>query len=177
MDINATTLGIFLTATGLIALALQIRDTRRLAQAQFVSNLENDLTAHYKTYSKILPGEPWSNDGAGPATKSELAEIIPYLSFFAKLKFLLDLGAVDLRIINRMFSFRFFLVVHNEHVQREIIFSTIYYPYWAEVIALHAQWLEYRKERGLPIPFEATNLAVRYPKECRDVLSAWEEQS
>jgi hypothetical protein len=177
MEIDATTIGVFLTAGGLIAVAFQIRDTRRLAKAQFVSNLENDLTSHYSTYGKLLPGETWSNNCTGPRTKGELAEIIPYLSFFAKLKFLLDLGAVDLALINRMFSFRFFLAVHNEHVQHQIIFSDLYYPYWAEIIVLHSQWLVYRRENRLAIPFEEANPAVRYSEKYQEILNDWKASS
>ena len=69
------------------------------------------------------------------------------------------------------------LAVHNEHVQRQIIFSELYYPYWAEIIVLHAQWLAYRKEKRLPIPFEGTNLATSFPKEYQDVLNNWKELS
>jgi hypothetical protein len=169
----AAIVGFLLTVAGLLAIAQQIRDTRRLTKAQFVSNLENDLSTHYLTYTKLLPGEIWSNAGVGPQKSEEVATIVLYLSFFAKLKFLLDLGVLDLSLINRMFSFRFFLVVHNKHVQGRILYSDLYERYWSEIFALHAQWAEYRRARKFPIPFMEASLELHDPIRYRSTLQAW----
>lgn len=173
----AAIVGVFLTAGSLMAIALQIRDSRRLAKAQFVSNLESDLAGHYRTYSKLLPGEPWSSLCKGPETSNETSDIIAYLGFFAKIKFLLDLGALDLNLVNRMFTFRFYLAAHNRHVQEKILYSSLYCQYWAEIFSLHSQWSSFRVSKGLPIPFEDESLDKVDPGKYKKIVDGWRAQS
>src|SRR5438105_310456 len=84
----AGSLGVVVTAGGLIFVALQIRDARKAVQAQFINELSVEAASMYDTYTKLLPGESWSSTGDGPKSREELAKIIAYLGFFAKVKFL-----------------------------------------------------------------------------------------
>lgn len=149
----ASIVGLFFAGTSVYYLARQVRESRRAVRAQFISGLENEFAALYDTYSKLLPDGEWFSTGIGPQGYSEIARLAFYLSFFAKLDYLIGLGAIDLQTVNRLFAFRFFLAVHNRHVQEQILYSGLFANYWADIFDLHRKWLQYRREEGLGIPF------------------------
>lgn len=59
-----------------------------------------------------------------------------------------------------MFVFRFFLAVHNCHVQEQILYSPLYENYWSQIFELHHSWSEFRRSKNLKIPFSETSLEL-----------------
>lgn len=114
----------------------------------------------YDTYARLLPGEGWSSASVGPQNRDELSQIIRYVGFFAKIKLLIDIDAIDIQTIDRMFVFRFFLAVHNRHVQEQILYSPLYEGYWSQIFELHHRWSEFRRSRNLKIPFSESSLEL-----------------
>jgi hypothetical protein len=154
----STTLGVVVTAGGLIFVAFQIRDARKAVQSQFINELSVEAASMYDTYTKLLPGESWSSSGSGPQTRDDLAKIIAYLGFFAKIKFLIEKKAIDIKTVDRMFAFRFFLVVHNRHVQEKILYADLYEDYWAGIFALHYIWVNFRTSQNSNIAWSESSL-------------------
>lgn len=155
----STGLGVVVTAGGLIFVAFQIRDARKAVQSQFINELSVEAASMYDTYTKLLPGESWSSSGSGPQTRDELAKIIAYLGFFAKIKILLEKRAIDIKTVDRMFAFRFFLVVHNRHAQEKILYADLYREeYWAGIFALHYIWVDFKKSQNSKIPWSENSL-------------------
>lgn len=154
------------TILGVWLVVHQIKDGRRAMKTQFISKLETEIASLNDIYAKLLPGETWSSPEIGPKGREEISKIVPYLGFFAKIKFLIDEKAIDLATIDGMFAFRFFLVVNNRHVQQWILFSDVYEDYWSEIFALHSKWIQHRRKHNLKIPFEETSIelydSVRY---------------
>lgn len=158
--------GVIVTAGGLYFVARQIRVARESVKAQFINELSMEAANMYDTYTKLLPGEAWSSAGAGPQSLTERAQLIAFLGFFAKIKFLIEIEAIDLKTVDRMFAFRFFLIAHNRHVQEQILYADLYEDYWAGIFGLHYEWTKFRTEQNLTIPWSESNLEsfdqVRY---------------
>lgn len=159
-------ISVFLAYKSVRYLADQVDIARVAAKGQFISNLEQEIVSQYNTYANLLPSGTWSlkesgtwaSTGVGPQTSVEVSQIIAYLGFFAKIKFLIDTKAIDFPTIDRMFAFRFFLVVHNRHVQERILYSNQYGDYWSAIFVLHQEWTEHRQKQGCDIPWAENSL-------------------
>ncbi len=144
-----------LTIAAIVFAALQIGHARDSLKAHLINNLESEFKDYYKTYHKLLPGRAWSNDKEGPSTDEERVEIEAYLEFFEKIKLLIDGGSIDIRTIDKMFAFRFFLMVNNSHAHKVIYEDA---PYFLPLFALHKEWYEYRTQRNREVLLEVTSL-------------------
>ncbi len=142
--------------------ALQIRHTKNSLKAQLINNLESEFKDLYGTYHKLLPGRIWSNDHKGPETDEELNLIELYLEFFEKIKLLIDEKAIDIGTIDKMFAFRFFLIINNIHAQNKVIYRDA--PYFLALFALHEEWSKYRKLKDREILLEETGLKKAKPQ-------------
>jgi hypothetical protein len=172
----AGTVSVFVTGVGLWFVARQIKDGRRAIKAQFISGLENEVMGLYEVYTKLLPDGVWASSQVGPRSREEVSKIVPYLGFFAKIKFLIDLDAIDLPTVNRMFVFRFFLAVNNRHVQEKILYADLYEDYWSEIFALYHDWTRLRRRYNLKIPFEDTSLESYDPERYRLLIDKIENK-
>lgn len=145
------------TAVGLFLVVLQIRGARRIAAADFLFRLQNEFSDHLEaTYQKVLSGGPWAIDKTGPSNPAEVAEMENYLDFFETLQVLRVQGQLPLETIDRMFAFRFFVMVNNPHAHRVIELNK---PYWDLLYRLYTDWVEFRKKRKKVIPQEEYYLA------------------
>ena len=145
-----------LTIAAIVYAALQIRHAKDSLKAQLINSLESEFKDYYKTYHKLLPGRAWSNDKEGPSTDEELNEIEAYLEFFEKIKLLIDGGSIDISTIDKMFAFRFFLMINNSHAQNKVIYRDA--PYFLSLFALHKEWYEYRTQKDRESLLEVTSL-------------------
>jgi hypothetical protein len=154
----AAVVGALVTAGGLYFVARQIKVGRESIRAQFINELSKEAASMYDTYTKLLPGEAWSSAEAGPQSLEERAKLIAYLGFFAKIKYLIEIKAIDLKTVDRMFAFRFFLIAHNRHVQEQILYSTLYEGFWAGIFGLHYEWTKFRIAQNEKIPWSENSL-------------------
>jgi len=146
----ATLSGVIVTGSGLLFIARQIADSRRFIKAQFINGLDNEILSHHITYSKLFLGEVPKDE--------ELLKFADCLAFFEKIKLLIDNNTIDFKTIDVMFAFRFFLVVHNRHIQDKILYSEKFKGHFLAIFALHKDWVEYRTSRKLKIPYENSSL-------------------
>lgn len=138
------------SAFGLLFLAIQTRNQTRLARAQFVNclsesadlniDLEVELEAGCRLYDAVLE-----------ISKRDHQNMVKFLSFFDKLSQLLRLQVITLAIVDPLFSYRFFILVHNPNVQKFELLGAETHAFWTAVFRLHKIWYAYRVRHGLPI--------------------------
>lgn len=150
----ATISGSIVASVTLLFIAVQMRDRRRFTQAELINTLEAEFRGLYHVYEKLLPTGEWSNSNGGPNSMEDLCEIESYVQFFERMEFVLELGALDLRNLDRLYAHRFFLVMHNVHVQGKLLYRDE--PYFSALIKLYRRWYGYRRARGLPLPNPGT---------------------
>ena len=135
----------FLSAIGLGLVGYQLRAGRKVAIADLIVRLEADWTDHQSlTYQNLLPNGSWSTTGNGPTGNTDQVAIESYLLFFETLAILIERGLIPLRLVDRIFAYRFFLAMDNSHVM------AIYRPkkeYWQAILKLYPMWKKLREER------------------------------
>jgi hypothetical protein len=148
-----------ITAVSVRFVARQIADQRHATQAQFVYQLDKELSDFGDLFRRVQRGESLA-DATDPrsATRQRLLES---LDFFDRVKTLLDLGVVDLPTVDRVLGGPFFLLVNAPAVQEAALFPDD--DRFFELFALHQQLTAFRLAEGRRIPLVETDLARRNP--------------
>jgi hypothetical protein len=154
------------TAVTLIFLGLQLRATRRDVLGQFV----NQLGREFEELSSAF--EPLLGMGSDDVPSNEQA--LRCLKFFERVKTLSDIGVLDVRILEAMFGYQFFLLVNNLKLQDNLLICEDHY--FPEVFALHSQLTIWRRKRGIEIPLADSDLALRNAVKYAENLKFYQEK-
>jgi len=142
-----------------ISLFIQMRESRKIQEAEFVLNLNQMFveTGDYATVYTELEKEYFGckkEKGDGEENKQcscdiTRIQISNYLTFFESIYLLVKKGSIKMDILNDLFSYRFFLAVHSNYVQQEKLLSQP--QNFKNIFALEKMWIEYRRKRNLEI--------------------------
>ena len=138
------------SALGLILLAAQTRFQTRLAKAQFVNELSEDVDRNIDLEIQLEAGGRLY-EGVAEVTELDRQNIVKFLTFFDRLYHLVKLRIVPLAIIDPLFSYRFFILVHNPNVQEFELLHDQTRHFWTSIFCLHKMWYAYRVRRRLLI--------------------------
>ena len=140
----------FTSAFGLLFLAVQTQFQTKLAKAQFVNELSEDVDRNIDLEVQLEQGGRLY-DLLEEIPEADHQSIVKFLTFFDRLYHLLRLGVIPLNIIDNMFAYRFFILVHNPNVQKFELLGEQTRHYWLSVFSLHKMWYAYRIRKRLPI--------------------------
>jgi len=146
---------------GVIAIWYQMKRDKDLTEAEFINNLNNTFTTNPDI--KYIFAKLQNNRGskADPFIDEDMIKVVDYLTFFETISNLIQRHVLNFEMINDLFSYRFFIIIHNIHIQdREIIPDNSYY---GNLYTLHKLWVHYRKKNNLDIPYESISLDKRDP--------------
>lgn len=130
------------------SLFLQMVESRKLQQAEFVMHLNQTFVENpdYAYVYTQLEREAGTDTSGKPEPISRI-QLSNYLTFFESMYLLVSEGALQMKILNDLFGYRFFLAVHSKKVQdsklvaQPMNFKNIYY--------LEKVWMDYRAENHL----------------------------
>lgn len=126
---------------GAIAIWFQMKRARDIAEGEFITTLNEGFSSNCDlkaVYGKLI-------DGADIG-KSDRTAIVEYLTFFETIYLLLERDVIDIRLIDDLFRYRFFLAVNNEQVQDlELLPDARFYR---NIYTLHDMWIRYRTKLG-----------------------------
>ncbi len=138
------------SALGLLFVGIQARFSAKLARAQFLDKLSEDVNKNIEIEVELEPtGRLYNNIKI--FDQSDRQKIIQSLSFFDRLAHLYELGFIKIEIIDKMFAYRFFILVHNPNTQKFELLQEESRHFWRSVFALHKVWYAYRKRKNLLI--------------------------
>lgn len=144
---------------GVIAIWYQMKRDKDLTEAEFINNLNNTFTTNPDIkyiFAKLQNSRGSEED---PFIDEDMIKVVDYLTFFETISNLIQRNVLNFDMINDLFSYRFFIIVHNIHIQdREIIPDNSYY---GNLYTLHKLWVHYRKKNNLDIPYESKSLEKR----------------
>lgn len=132
------------------AIIYQLRESKRIQEAEFIVHLnqayvEND--GYAKVYTEL---EKSQHQKRKP--KLTRAEISNYLTFFETVYILLRQKAINIKNLDDLFEYRFFLAIHDKTVQKMKLVKS---PYnFRNIYYLEKIWTQYREENELPIYHE-----------------------
>ncbi len=135
-----------LTIGVVVFAALQLRQYRNLARCQFLHELDRDARSHLAVYQKLAPGGAWF-EGEGPKEIGELVELMTYIGFYEKVYLLMEKRALDIESLARLLTGRFFMLVRNPYVRRQIIGNERIGGLFRTVLLLEAKWLAHLESR------------------------------
>jgi hypothetical protein len=171
---GVSAIGIVLSLIGfalnLLVVQRQVSEARRYGKGQFINTLEQDFDRFTGVYLELrrLDGnhptvtEPWH----------ERMDFYECLDFFERVETLVDLGLLDIALVDRMFGPQFFALVHHPQVQAGIFARPDALP-MVDVYALHAALSAYRRSRGLLVPRAETDLRLFDPARYADALETY----
>ncbi len=154
----ATIITLITAIIGAIALFIQFKRDKDLNQATFLI----DYSVHfYSTYGCRDILDELETSRKNPEyvidIKTYYKDIVGYLEWLESLACLVNNGTLPLKKIDDVLSYRFFIIVNNKQIQDyEIIPCRDFYR---GIYKLYDKWSKYKRERGLPIIFENTELS------------------
>lgn len=149
------------TIVGILFIAWQVSDTRRFTKSQLLNDLEKE-SGEYRHVYMLITGT-WKALQEVSPKEDQLHDIFECLGFFERIKVLLDNQVIDLPTVDRLFGYRFFLLVNNPHVQKFALYPDGHS--FTTVFALHKQWSRYRLSRKEEITHSETDLPLFDPKQ------------
>lgn len=153
-DNSVAFFSLFIAAISAWLIAVQLKESKKLQEAEFIVNLNQTFVEH-ESYAKMYSAIEKS-DREQTEPKLTRVEVSNYLTFFETIYLLVESGAIKMKTLDDLFSYRFFLIIHNETIQKMKLvdspfnFRNIYY--------LEDIWMKYRKDHGLPIYKEENSL-------------------
>jgi hypothetical protein len=139
----------FITAViGVIAIWYQMKKDADISKAEFIltlnSNFQDNDNIIY-IYSKLKERRDGNAVAITPEDGRKMGE---YIMFFQTMYFMIDEGVIDIRMIDRLFSNKFFLFMNNLDVQEyQLKYTSINKP----ILELYCLWINYRTKNDLPL--------------------------
>jgi hypothetical protein len=152
----ATIICIMVIVANLVFVSRQIADSHRFMQAQLINELEKEFNEFTGVFEQLRHPESLQLLGSNQAVQGKFIEC---LSFFERIKRLLDTKIIDIQLGDRVFGYSFFLLVNTPEVQDEILYIGDYR--FAEIFALHKELSDFRRSQNHFIPLPETNLPRR----------------
>ena len=182
-----------------VAFWLQFKRQERLNESSYIMNLNNqfignkdmtqvehELELYFNQYEAVFGNSDRVSlnealkIGLGLSqsrTGDDCQKLINYLVYLEALAALIDQNVLHLRVIDDLFSYRFFLAVNNPIVQLGELFP--YAEYYRGIYKLSERWIKKHSEKGIPIPMSAFCLTekaretwMRHPEVPLDVSTA-----
>lgn len=146
-------IAILTALAGLFSIFIEFRRAKKLAEAQFVTNLNHDFNTTesiIRLYNKL---EKYYRSGGNVDVfeGTEISDLVIYFTFFETLYTLIEKNIISISKIHDLFAYRFFIIVHNLQIQEKEL-----KPYgfsYENIFALYDKWfdhaikLEYQKQK------------------------------
>lgn len=140
---------------GFLAIIYQLNMDHSIKRAEFIYSLNDSFNQDELialSYKKL-------KDARGKDTvfsKEEVSDMGSYIMFFIIMDYLVSKGHVKIKMIDKAFANKFFLLCHNLHVQKYQLSANeleINYP----IMELYVEWYNYRVINGLPVLYPKYN--------------------
>lgn len=140
-------LSFIVAVASVFAIVLELKVSGAVQEAEFILHL-NQAFVENPNYAKVYTElEESKTESRKPdLTRSEVSN---YLTFFESVYILLRKQAIDIRNLDDLFAYRFFLAAHDKTIQEIKLVES---PYnFRNIYCLEKIWIQYRKEKGLPV--------------------------
>jgi hypothetical protein len=144
-----TTLGLVLSAVGLMLVFLQLRQSANSATSGLLITINRDLNSFSDIAIWLESGDPELGIDAIFQER-----ILDYISYFEGLYISHNRGLFSLREVDEYFSGRFFRLANHPRIQKEFLCAEQkYQDIFKPIFKLHRSLSRYRKRRNSPALF------------------------
>ncbi len=160
--------------SGLIKLIYESNKTRKLKEAEFISNLNRDFTTNdhiCHLYEKLEHDYRYPKE-ASSITEKDVLSFVIYFTFFETLYDFIKKKIVTIENIDDLFGYRFFIMLHNPTIQKNELTADITVDSYVNIFQLYDIWLSYRvkqchihhRQIKKNVVMYEQNLYEKYPK-------------
>jgi len=145
-------------AMGILLVFLQLRHSEKLKEAEFIANFNNNMlivklmevheVCKKKLEKRILQQSGFFSDDLVTG-ELDYDMVYKYLDYFEPLKFMLDKKLITPAKLYSLMAFRFFAVVCDEDVVREVIVK--YQPHFSCIEYMYDRLNEYRIQKKVKV--------------------------
>ena len=150
-------------ALGGFAILYQLKKDYQISKAEFIYNLNDTFSNNQEIAYIYMKLKCFRDKEDVEFTADDGRRMGDYIMFFYILGYLIDENMINMDMVDRIFSNKFFLFMNNPHVQKhQLIYSEINRP----ILELYCQWYNYRikKKRGELYPAHSLTLFNEYIK-------------
>lgn len=141
--------GTLAAVIGAAAIWHELRRGQDLSEADFLITLNEGFSSNSDirmVYAKI---EKDRTATASTFSPEDLGMIATYVTFFETFQNLLERRMLSFGMIDDIFAYRFFAMVHNRHIQQcELLPDAAFHT---NTFRLYGGWLAYRQKAGLEL--------------------------
>ena len=153
----SNTVAVLTAVLGLIAILYQLQRDHSIKRAEFIYSLNdsfNDDKKIVKSYDSLK-----SHRGTDlKFSPEDVSNMGSYVMFFMIMNYLVNKNLVNIKMIDKIFANKFFILCNNEYVQKHQLSKRhvkINYP----IMELYETWYNYRVIKGYDILYKNCNYA------------------
>lgn len=121
---DIATIAASIVGTGALVFAgIQLRHSARVAEGQFLLDLEKIMATHDEVHLKLRPGGAWA-DGESPETAKDWSKLEDYMGFFEHCELLVRDKSLSIERFDEIFGYRLHNIVANEEICRAKLLSS-----------------------------------------------------
>jgi hypothetical protein len=114
----AASISAIVSVIGLPFVIIQIRSSNQIAKAQFINELERDISLHAGLYTSLIDGGSLSNPKV--ISEDERNALLQYISFFERVDLVINTKVIDIKTVDCLFGGRFFMLMDNPNTEKLI---------------------------------------------------------
>lgn len=129
----------------IVALYFQMKRGKDITVGEFILELNktfSENTLIMNLYVKVTKNQPLEEE--------DRSSIMIYLTFFETLFRLMERDVIDIRLLDDLFRYRFFIVVNNKDVQAMELLPDA--PYYRNIYTMDFLWIEYIRKKHKEVP-------------------------
>jgi hypothetical protein len=129
---------------GAFAIWFQMRKGKRLNEGEFIVGLNKQFIENKHIYDLFLKMEKYerTDKKSHDFTEDDIANVAAYMTFFEVIYSLIQRKIIELWMIDDLFSYQFFLLLNNEHIQNLELLPC--QDFYIDVFRLYRMWKKYR---------------------------------
>ena len=148
------------TVIGSASLFIQFKKTKKINAVSFMTdysksfyNCYYDLFECFSELNKAVKDPNYEID-----YNKYKSKIVVYLQWNESIASLVERKVLDLYTIDNVFAYRFFLVVNNPTIQKNLLVPRA--KYYRGTYYLYDIWYQYEQKRGIKMPLDETALRL-----------------
>lgn len=158
-----------------VSLIYEINKSKKLNEAEFLIHLNSLFITNpdYKTVYNLLSEYDMEIESDYQNEISN-CDISNYLTLFETLYILLRRKVVDMKLLDDLFAYRFFLAVHNPYMQRKKL--AISPKNFKNIFRLERIWLNYRRKNDIKENYFSESYHLLYRTDFKKYLEVFSEK-
>ena len=152
--------------TGFVKLIYESNKTRKLKEAEFMSELNRDYITNThicRLFEKLEHDYRYPNEPSAIKDHEDVLSFVVYFTFFETLYDMIKKKIIKIENVDDLFGYRFFSMLHNKKVIDIELTNPIVMASYVNIFRLYDLWLKYR-----------IKMVIKHNYKLREFVFMWE---